>query len=327
MAKDKETLEGLFTGQDAKGNDVTVYIKKPTVSEYRDSQIGYNKAFRAALDSGAVLKKKLNQFMRDQGLWDDQKDKEEQAFLDKIRGLEGQIKKGGIPLKEARRVALDLREARDGFRLLIAERTALDANTVEGQADNARFNSLVCLCILKQDQSGPFFATEEEYDKRGAEPFVVAAAARLASLIYELDPNYDDSLVENKFLTTYNFANEKNQLINSDGHLIDIDDDGVERLINEEGRFVAYHTDEGYKNQDPDDTYYVNRDGEEITEDGDVKDGFSPFLDEDGNPVDVPEPVKAENEDSEEPESEESEAEASEKPKRRGRPKKTEEIT
>lgn len=27
MAKDKETLEGLFTGQDAKGNDVTVYIK------------------------------------------------------------------------------------------------------------------------------------------------------------------------------------------------------------------------------------------------------------------------------------------------------------
>ena len=52
MAKDKETLEGLFTGQDAEGNDVTVYIKKPTVSEYRDSQIGYNKAFRAALDSG-----------------------------------------------------------------------------------------------------------------------------------------------------------------------------------------------------------------------------------------------------------------------------------
>ena len=169
--------------------------------------------------------------------------------------------------------------------------------------------------------------TEEEYDKRGAEPFVVAAAARLASLIYELDPNYDDSLVENKFLTTYNFANEKNQLINSDGHLIDIDDDEVERLVNEEGRFVAYRTDEGYKNQDPDDIYYVNRDGEEITEDGEVKDGFSPFLDEDGNPVDVPEPVKAENEDSEEPESEESEAEASEKPKRRGRPKKTEEIT
>jgi len=75
MAKE-DKREGLFTGQDADGNDVVVYVKKPTVKEYRDSQISYNKAFRAALDSGAVLKKKLNEYMRDQGLWDDEKETE-----------------------------------------------------------------------------------------------------------------------------------------------------------------------------------------------------------------------------------------------------------
>ena len=85
MAKEEQDKrEGLFTGQDADGNDGTVYVKKPTVKEYRDSQISYNKAFRSALDSGAVLKKKLNEYMRDQGLWDDEKESEEQKLVDQM---------------------------------------------------------------------------------------------------------------------------------------------------------------------------------------------------------------------------------------------------
>jgi len=317
MAKE-DKREGLFTGQDADGNDVVVYVKKPTVKEYRDSQISYNKAFRQALDSGAVLKKKLNEYMRDQGLWDDEKETEEQKLMEQLIGLEKVLRSGGIPLKEARRTALDLRKARGKFRSLVAERTMLDANTVEGQADNARFNALVSLCILKENQSGPFFANQEEYDKRAAEPFAAEAASKLAGLIYELDPNYDDTLEENKFLSTYKFANDNYELINSDGHLISLDDDGTERLINEDGRYIAYKTDEGYKNRDAEDIYFVNIDGEEVDEEGTVAGSFSPFLDDDGKPVDVPTEEKASDEETEE---------VAEKPKKRGRPKKTEEIT
>ncbi len=320
MAKEEQDKrEGLFTGKDAKGNDVTVYIKKPTVKEYRDSQISYNKAFRAALDSGAVLKKKLNEYMRDQGLWDDEKESEEQKLLDQMVSLEKVLKSGGIPLKDARKTALDLRKVRGKFRSLVAERTMLDANTVEGQADNARFNALVSLCILKENQSGPFFADQEDYDKRAGEPFAAEAASKLAGLIYELDPNYDDTLEENKFLATYNFANENYELINADGHLIALDEDGVtERLINEDGRYIAYKTDEGYKNQDPEQAYFVNVDGEEVDEKGTVAGGFTPFLDDNGKPVEVPDQEEVSEEETEE---------VAEKPKKRGRPKKTEEIT
>tara|TARA_A100001201_G_scaffold143346_1_gene144611 strand:+ start:37 stop:999 length:963 start_codon:yes stop_codon:yes gene_type:complete len=319
MENKQDLDKGFVTGEDLDGNEVTVFVKKPTTKEYRESQAEYNRAFRAALESGAVLKKKLNQYMRDQGLWDDEKDAQEQALLDKVSESEKALKKGGIPLSEAKELALDLRKTRAKFRSLIAERTVLDANTVEGQADNARFNSLVTLCVMKEDQTTPLFNTLEEYEKADVHPYITKAASTLANFMYDLDPNYDKNLTENKFLKTYKFANEEDELVNADGHTVAIDDEGVERLINEDGRYIAYRTDEGYKNQDPEQAYFVNSDGEEIDKDGELVADFLPFLDDSGKPVEVPK-TEATEEVAEDTEIKE------EAPKKRGRPKKTEEI-
>ena len=60
MVSKEELQQGLVTEKDLDGNEVTVFVKKPTTKEYRESQAEYNRAFRAALESGAVLNKKLN---------------------------------------------------------------------------------------------------------------------------------------------------------------------------------------------------------------------------------------------------------------------------
>ena len=312
-------------GKDKDGNDVVVYVKKPTTSEYRDSQIEYNKAFRSALEGGALLKKRLGDYMKEQGIWDEDKDTEEKKLLRSINDQEGVLEKGGIPLSEAKERALELRVTRNKFRNLIAERTMLDSNTVEGQADNARFNFLVSACMLNEE-CAPLFKSLEEYDKASDEPWAAKAAGELAGMIYELDPDYDKNLVENKFLVDYEFADEDLRLVNKAGHPIDLDDDGTERLVDKEGRFIAYRTKQAEKVQNEEKSYYVNREGIEVDKDGKVVDGFSPFLDARGKPV--PEPVSPEpapedvEEDSEVSSSEESEVQETEAPKE-GAPKKT----
>ena len=65
--------ERIIESLDKDGNEVKVLIKMPTATQYRDSQIEYNKAFRKALDSGALLRQKLEDYMVDQGIWNDQK--------------------------------------------------------------------------------------------------------------------------------------------------------------------------------------------------------------------------------------------------------------
>ena len=290
---DQDTKKNLVTGKDKKGNEVTVFVKTPSSQDYRDSQVEYNKSFREALESGALLRQKLTDYMKEQGIWDDDKQKEHDALLDNITSQSETLQKGGIPLKDGKEIALSMRKKRAEFRLLIAERTALDTNSVEGQADNARFNALVCLCILDPNSKTPIFKRQEDYEKLDREPWVVNAASNLANKIYEIDPNYDKNLTENKFLVNYNFAqydedNNAFPLVNNDGHLIALDEDGTERLINEQGRYIAYHEDGS--------EYFVNLDGEEINEDGDKVVQFSPFLDDEGKDVPVPESQKKEEE-------------------------------
>ena len=182
MAEKKDFVE--VNSKDKNDNEVTVWVKRPSTKEYKNSQIEYNKAFREALEGGAILKKKLGEYMRSQGLWDDAKDSEEKKLLAKIADDEGRLKKGGISLSRAKEIALSLRKTRAKFRTLIAERTMLDSNTVEGQADNARFNSLVTLCVLKQDKRTPAFEDLKDYDDQGDQPWAAEAAGELASLIY-----------------------------------------------------------------------------------------------------------------------------------------------
>ena len=93
-------------------------------------------------------------------------------------------------------------------------------------------------------------------------------------MLYGLDPDYEKNLPENKFLVTYKFANEKLELVNKDGHLIDSEGN----LIDEEGYYVKYVDEKKVR---------VTKDGRELDENNNVKVEFSPFLDDDGKPVEA----------------------------------------
>lgn len=266
--------------KDLEGKEVTIVVKSPSPKNLRDAQVVYNKALRTALEGGAILRRKLNDYLVEQKVWDTDKENSYQAVLESISKSEEVLKKGGIPLKRAKEVALELRDFRLKLRELLAERQIYDASTAEGQADNTQFNYLVSVCTFKEDGSTLMWSKVEDYDN-SREPYAGEAASVLAKMIYDLDPDYDNNLTENKFLKKFKFVREDLKLVNKDGHLID--EDG--RLINEEGRFVAYRQD-GTQ-------YFVNRDGEEVTPDGEKVIESLPFLDDDGNPIVEDQPVPA----------------------------------
>ena len=287
MENDKQRT---VKGEDHDGNEVVVVVKRPTAQCDNKSQISYNKAFREALDSGALLRQKLTDYMKEQGIWDEKKEKQYEALVEEINGMEEALKKGGIRLSDAKDIALRLKLKRDEFRDLLSEKNALDNNSAEGQADNARFVSLVSTCIYDASGNSPKFADVKAYEAQADQPWASQAASELANMLYNLDPNYDKNLEENKFLKEFNFVDEELRLINDEGHLTDADG----RLINDEGRFIAYRTEKGKKEKDPDQVYFVNREGEEVvlvTKDGEeewVKLSLKerqPFLDDNDKPI------------------------------------------
>ena len=75
MAK-KSKNKYLITGKDSNGKNRTVAIIKPTPENTRQSQKVYNRTFRDALESGALLRQKLDTYMQEQGLWNEEKQKQ-----------------------------------------------------------------------------------------------------------------------------------------------------------------------------------------------------------------------------------------------------------
>ena len=293
MDKKQRIVESV----DSDGNPVKVIVRSPTVEDYKDSQLEYNKAFREALDSGALLRQRLTDYMREQGIWNDEKQKKSEEYVERIRNMEDRLKAGGIKLSEAKKTALELKSARAEFQLFLAEKNSLDSASAEGQADNARFNKLVRLCVLDEKTKLPFFkrdnkkAEEEAYNASSSEPWLIEASAELANMLYGLDPNYSNNLEENRFLKEFKFVNDDYQFIDNDGHPTDSEG----RLVNEEGRYVAYRSEEAKKTRDESEMYFVNKNGEEVVlitgSDGEeewVKATLKerkPFLDEDNNPI------------------------------------------
>jgi hypothetical protein len=249
--------------------DVNLEVRSPSLQDQREASKVYNQAFSDALKAKAVVRAKLDDLLKDQGLWDDTK----QAKFNELQSIvlqnERKLAKGGIPLSEAKKIALEMKETREKIRDLISVKTNLDVHTAEGQADNARFNYLVSACTVYKDNQQKYFTNLDDYLVRSSEEAAIKSAQNLANMLYGLDNDYESSLPENKFLKQYKFIDDKLRLLNKKGQLVD--EDG--RLIDESGRFIDEKGNFVDKFGNP-----VDKDGEYIVE-------SQPFLDDDGKPI------------------------------------------
>jgi hypothetical protein len=257
----------VFTTKDEKGKELKLAVKRPDVEQSKELQKVWNRAFNEALSSGAMLKDKLRDEARRQGLWDDVKDKEFDNLQKELQDAELKIKQGGnsgLTKKKAKDLCLRVREIRREIQVLTAGTNNLESRSAESQADNERFNHAVALCTINPETGDKFFKNFEDYKEKENTEAAVEAAKNLAFLTYNLDPNFESDLFENKFLKEYGFVDDKLRLVNKDGKLVDTNG----KLIREDGRYI------NEKNE------LVDAEGRLVDEQGNYKVEFKPFLED-----------------------------------------------
>jgi uncharacterized HAD superfamily protein len=239
----KETGEG----DDKVVTETELLITKPTNKQMLEAERVYKGAFRKALEEGAMLRKKLGNYMTEQKIWTDEQEEEYNKVIKEINLLDYQLNKGKnldgekLKLSKAKEIALELQDKRVEFRDLIGERQELDHMTAEGQADTERFSYLVYLCTKDFLTQKPYYSSYEDYQNKGNEQEAIEASKAVGEIVYEIDENYENTLTENKFLKRFNFANEKNQLIDKDGNRVDRDGNKVDEegfILNKDGKRV-----------------------------------------------------------------------------------------
>ncbi len=248
--------------------EVKLFVRQPNFEERRQGQRVYNRAFLDAVESGGILRMKLNDVLTEQGVWGEDKQAKFDTINAEILVLELKLEKGGIRLKDGRQLALNLRKLRNELLRLTIPRLVMDNNTCEKQAQDAQFDYYISTCTRTEDDK-PFFKSLEDYLNKAELQYALTCAQKLGSLLHNTDENYEANLPENKFLKKFKLADSKGRLINKDGHLIDVDG----RLIDEDGRFVTK------------DGKFCDSEGNLVTEEGSLIVESQPFLDDDGNPI------------------------------------------
>ena len=144
------------------GVEVELLVKSPSPKNTRESQKAYNRAFTDALNSGSIVRARLDDVMKEQKLWNDKQEQQYQTIQKKLLDNERTLAKGGIPLVQAKTYAIEMQKLREELKELITEKTTLDSHTAEGQADNAKFNFLVSACVVYKETNQPFFEGYED---------------------------------------------------------------------------------------------------------------------------------------------------------------------
>jgi len=271
----KRINEKVVNYTDKEGTERFVIAIRPKSKHHADAAKLASRTFAELVNDKndddnhtAILRSQLTDYMKANGLWSDEKEKELKDLIESIGKNERLLAKGNIKLLEAKELAIQIRRDRLNQTLLLAKQRELDEHTVEGQIENIRFDYLVSVCIVDENRQQIFNNIDDYYDN-GDKDHVIKAVSELANMLYGLDPDWEQDLPENKFLKKYGLCNDNLHLVNEDNHLVDTDG----RLINEDGRFL---------NKDGN---FVDEHGDLVDEKGNAIEEFSPFLDEEDNPV------------------------------------------
>ena len=274
----------------------TYAVRRPKVEEIRKATEVRSKAFNEALQRGDMLREQLESELRKRKLWSDSREEEYQELRKNVLDGEYKLKAGGIKLARAKKIALDMSDARSKMVTLLSSRTDLDSNTCEGKADAARFNYLFAACLVYDDNGEPYFENGlDDYLLNQDDPVAAGGASHFYYLLSGSE-DVDNQLPENQFLQRFKFVNDENRLVDADERLVNRDGDHIDA----DGSLIRWTDDDSFE--------YVDTEGRTVNDDGDYDVEFQPFLDDSGDPIEEPEEeveeeaeVEAEEEEEEKP--------------------------
>lgn len=256
-----------------KDQDVSLSVRKPRLDELREAQKIHTRTFHDALNAGAVLRAKLDDVLKSQGLWGDEKDIEIKTLQREIADLDVKLRGGGLKLNDGKAIALEIIDKRNKIKEIVAIKILYDSKTAESQADDARTDYLVSVCLVYNDKDHkPYFKNLEDYLNSQNDLAAIEGYRNFLMLLNDSNDDFEKDFIEYKFLKRFSFVDDKLRLINKEGHLVD----RTGRLIDDNGRYIRYT--DGQKE-------FIDINNNLVDENGDYKIEEKPFLDEEGKEI------------------------------------------
>lgn len=241
-----------------------LYVRDPSLKIREQAETVKMQAWNKAMGDKALFKKEMYQMLKDRGIISEEDEAKRLALEVELQEHLEVLRKGGCSLKVARDAAIKANDIRQELLILSTPMSQHASMTIEGRSENKEFDYLVSQCVVyNKNRNKAYFSSYEDFLNKKSEEAGLIASNEVARVHYGIGDM--DQTEEKQFLLKYKLVDEEFNFIDKDGNRVNRGGD----LIDEDGR--AYKIVRKKK-------VYLNKD--EVVE-------FNPFLDEDGNPIDV----------------------------------------
>jgi hypothetical protein len=195
------------------GVDLELAVKSPSPEHKKEAQIIYAQAVTRALTNKMMPRDRLDTYLRTNGIVDDAYFETEQKLIDSIKKNVKKLSAGGIKKSEGYDLAQQIKKDRAQLVELRTKVTSLDNITAEAFGENARFNYLVSVCTVYNSTGELYFKDVEDYESQSSTDIAFECATALAAMVAGVNPKFEESLPENKFLKKFGYDTPVEEII------------------------------------------------------------------------------------------------------------------
>jgi len=230
----------LVSTLDKDGKPITLIVLRPTNKMMQDANMVYNLKVSELVRMGAqngqhrlLMRAELEDYLTRMGIWTLNDQMEIEQLSVKLKASELTLKRGGIKLSEGKALALQMAACRREIMQKYAKRQQFDSATIESQAENARFESLLIKCLVTENNH-QFLKSHADYVDRQDEVAVVDGAKALAGLVYGLESDLHAKMFELQWMKDAGVINDEGRYVNKDNEYTDLSG----RLMDKDGNYI-----------------------------------------------------------------------------------------
>src|SRR5438552_2006603 len=99
-------MKEVFTALDDNEKEIELAVRRPTTKELQRASLEYSKAYSEALDNKLMVAARVDSYMKDQNIWNSQKEQEKTELENSIREGQKILAAGGISKNKGREIAI-----------------------------------------------------------------------------------------------------------------------------------------------------------------------------------------------------------------------------
>ena len=207
-----------FTIQEENGKEIKLAIRRPQYDDIDEADKVYaSKVARSVREKGnkkLLLRSEIDSFLRETGVWTEVDEKAVSSVQKEIDECLGKLKKGGIKLSEGRQLCLDINDKRKEVMRIMSKRQIFDDTTIESMAEAERTDYLVYTCTVYADSGQNYWESFDDMKNDKLSQVYRTASIKAMQLVYNVNPDFEKKLPENRWMLKYNFVDEDLNYIN-----------------------------------------------------------------------------------------------------------------